>query len=374
MVENNSKKAVRYIDTSVHEEAKNRIRHVIDTFDTLAVCFSGGKDSLTILHIVEEVYKDLGISEPINVVFRDEELIPDDIVDFVLWHAAQPKYRFYYYCVQLKSSKFILGKTYTYIQWDENREWVRKKPDIAICEPGAVFDQYTMDEYCARPFPGKVAFITGIRADESLIRFQSCVSKKNENYINSTSSANVKLVKPIYDWTERDVFKYFYDRQIKYCPTYDKQMWNNQALRVATPLHAESSKNFDKLRTLYPVFYEQIISIFPEMLVQERYWKEYDRYGAIYSYPYGWKGILDYIKAEITDPAMRKLATSRVIEAAKTRKNHLAAGRYTENFGGYPMLYVFKAILAGSYKRTIQPTKKPTKEESAYEKRAAEVQ
>jgi 3'-phosphoadenosine 5'-phosphosulfate sulfotransferase (PAPS reductase)/FAD synthetase len=266
-----------------------------------------------------------------------------------------------------------LGKTYSYIQWDEGRNWIRKKPDIAICVPGKVFDQYTMDEYCARPFKGKVAFLTGVRADESLVRFRSCVNKKNENYINATSAPNVKLCKPIYDWSEKDIFRYFYDKNIRYCETYDKQMWNAQPLRVATPLHAESAKTFDKVRTLYPVFYEQIIDIFPEMLVQERYWKDYDRYGVIYRYPRGWKGVLDYIKDEITDKAQRKLATKRVVEAAKIRKSHLAAGRYTENFGGYPIMYVFKTILAGSFKRPIQPTKNPTKEEIAYEEAADHI-
>lgn len=368
------KKGVRYIGTDVYEESKNRIRHIINTFDTIAVCFSGGKDSLVTLHLVEEVYEELGITDPINVIFRDEEVIPDDIINFVLWHAKQAKYRFYYYAVQLRSNKFILGKTFSYIQWDESREWIRPKPEIAITETGVVFDQYAMDEYCARPFAGKVAFLTGIRADESIIRFQSCLNKKNENYINATKDPRVKLCKPIYDWSEKDIFKYFYDQEITYCETYDKQMWNAQPLRVATPLHAESAKIFRKVRTLYPVFYEQIISIFPEMLLQERYWEDFDRYGVIYQYPYGWNGVLNYIKAEITDPAMRKLAMSRVVEAAKTRKNHLDAGRYVENYGGYPIMYVFKNILAGSFKRAIQPCAHPTKEELEYEAKAAEVQ
>jgi 3'-phosphoadenosine 5'-phosphosulfate sulfotransferase (PAPS reductase)/FAD synthetase len=37
---------------------------------------------------------------------------------------------------------------------------------------------------------------------------------------------NVKLCKPLYDWEENDVFRYFYDRQIRYCPVYDSQLWS----------------------------------------------------------------------------------------------------------------------------------------------------
>ncbi len=62
------------------------MHHIINTFDKIFVCFSGGKDSLAVLHLVKEVYQELGINEKINVIFRDEEVIPDDIIDFVLWH------------------------------------------------------------------------------------------------------------------------------------------------------------------------------------------------------------------------------------------------------------------------------------------------
>lgn len=71
-----------YIDTDVYTEAKKRIRHIIETFDSILVCFSGGKDSLAVLCLVEEVYKEMGITRKIKVVFRDEELIPDDVVRF----------------------------------------------------------------------------------------------------------------------------------------------------------------------------------------------------------------------------------------------------------------------------------------------------
>ncbi len=364
----NAKTSVNYIATDVYTEAKKRIRHIINTFDKIFVCFSGGKDSLAVLHLVEEVYQELNINDKINVIFRDEEVIPDDIIDFVLWHTAQPQYRFYYYAVQLYSQKFILGQTYSYIQWDENRSWLRPKPDFAITCPGVIFDQYTMDAFCAKDHKGKLAFINGIRADESLVRFQSCMNKKNENYIAATKTPNVKLCKPIYDWSEKDIFKYFYDKKIKYCPVYDMQMWNRQPLRVATPLHAESAKMFKKLKTLYPVFYEQVIDIFPEMLEQERYWQELDRYGIIYTYPKSWSGIFQYIKDKIDDPKLRKLAFKRVFECIKTRENHLKANRYKDNYGGYPILYVFKQIIGGQFKRSIQPCKSPSKDELLYEK------
>lgn len=358
---------VRYIENNVYEEAKNRVKHIINTFDKIYVCFSGGKDSLVTLHLVEEVYNELGITDKINIIFRDEELIPDDVIAFVQSYYHSGKYNFNYYAVPLKSNKFILGKTYSYLQWDPDRKWIREKPPFAIADTnGEIFDQYTMDAFAVRGIKGKIALMTGIRADESIVRFRSCLNKKNENYINATDVNNVKLCKPIYDFTEKDIFKYLHDKNIKYCAIYDVQVWNKQDLRVSTPLHSESAKEFHKIRTAYPLFYQQLVDTFPEMLVQEKYWKELDRYGVIYKYERSWQGIFDYIDENL-EGAMNKLAKARVRKVIYARENRLKQGLGVNNLGGYPILYVFKVIVSGSFKRAIQPQPKPTKAEMEYE-------
>lgn len=359
----------QYIDVDVYTEAKNRIRHVINTFDKLFISFSGGKDSLAVLRLCEEVYQELGIKEKLNVVFRDEELIPDDVVEFVTKEYKSGKHNFYYYAVPLKSHKFIMGQSVEYIQWDPNRKWVRPKPNFAITlEAGddRVFDQYSMDQFVTQGHKGKIAILTGVRADESLVRLRATVNKKNENYINSTDVPNVKLVKPIFDWTQDDIFIYFYKQKIAYCGIYDAQILNGDSLRVSTPLHAESAKNFNKLKTLYPTFYQQIVDIFPEMIVQERYWKEYDRNAIVYQYEHSWDGIMQYINDNL-DGKDNALAKKRVFECKTIRENKMARGEGLHNLGGYPVLYVFKTILAGGYKRAIQPHAKPSKTYYEYE-------
>lgn len=363
-----SERVARYIDTNVYEEAKKRINHIIDTFDKVYVCFSGGKDSLVTLKLTEEVYQDRGIKEKINVIFRDEELIPDAVIEFVTSFYKSEKYNFYYYAVPLKSTKFILGKTYDYIQWDPNRKWLREKPSFAITvdDDSLVFDQYSMDEFCVRGVKGKIAFLNGIRADESIIRLGSCLSKKNENYINATQVNNVKLCKPIYDFNEKDIFKYLMIKNIKYCSIYDNQMWNGQVLRVATPLHSENSKEFKKIRTVYPKFYQQLIDLFPEMIVQENYWKELDRYGVIYQYPKSWQGIFQYIDDNL-EGNLNALAKQRVKQAIIGRESRLKKGLGKENLGGFPILYVFKCIVNGQFKRRIQVHITSTKAELEYE-------
>lgn len=358
-----------YIDNDVYVESKKRIKNIVETFDNVLVCFSGGKDSLVTLSLVEEVYRELGIKEKIKVVFRDEELIPDDVVNFVIEKYKSCKYDFRYYAIPLKSSKFILGKTYDYIQWDKDRKWLRQPPEFAIrLENYQVFDQYSADTFICKNEKGKVAMLTGMRADESLIRYSSCVQKIEDNYINNTKDKRIKLCKPIYDWSERDIFLYFYKNNVKYCNIYDMQLFNRQAFRVSTPLHAESSKQFDKIKTLYPVFYQQLVDLFPEMIVQERYWSEYDRNtNNLEQYPHTVSGIKKYITENIKDVHQRNLALKRLNTALKTRENKLQNGEGLANLGGYPLRYLFKAIMNGQYKRNIMPRAKADLKDFLYE-------
>lgn len=342
------------LNMNVYEAAKIRIREIIQTFDQVFVSFSGGKDSLVALNIVQEVYDDLGIKEKLKVIFRDEEVIPDDVIKFVqdIYHSG--RFDFRYFCIPLRSEKYVLGNKVEYVQWDKNRRHIREVPDFAITDWDHVYDQYNSGPITTGYAKGRKCVITGIRADESLMRYQGIIAKKNKPYIAASNEPDIFLGRVIYDFSEKDIFKYLYDHKIQYCEIYDKQMFNGEAMRVSTPLHAEAAKKLFKLKTIYPVFYDQLVSLFPDIEIQARYFRDIDRYAIIEKYPHTFEGIITYINDNI-DVSMQEIAMYRVMQTRKSRINNIAVGK--GRYGGYPVLYVFKAIVNGGYKRRILPKK-----------------
>jgi len=351
----------RYLDVDVYTAAKKRIKNALLDFDTCAVAFSGGKDSLATLKLVDEVRKENNMPGKTKVFFRDEELIPDTVISFVQSIYESGEYEFYYYAIPLESQKYILGDVKTYVQWDKDRKHLREPPPYAITlkdDEYRVMDQYSTDEYIAKNFTGSVAFFTGMRAAESLNRLQMFLkSTEKDNYIHKQAK-RIVTISPLYDWQEDDIFLYFFKSGIRYCGIYDQQMLNDEGLRVATPLHSEAAKKFHKIRTRDPTFYQQLIDLFPEMVVQERYQREYKNTNRtvrpLTDYPPTAQGVLQMIQENIKDPHQVKIAKDRALAAISGRESALKRDDAKANLGGYPLLYIMEQIANGSYKRYIK--------------------
>ncbi len=343
-----------YVDgLDVLTAARARIRRIFDLHDVVAVCFSGGKDSLCTLHLVWEEAQRRGQSQ-VHVVFRDEELIPSSVLDFVDHYRQLPWVAMRWFTIPLQASRFLLGQRLPYVQWDPARapgRWARSKPAHGInlaAGDTRIFDQHTTDAFVCEHLPpaGRVALCTGIRAAESLARFRACVNKLNDNYINASPYRRATLCKPIYDWSEHDVFRFFYEQQIRYCPVYDQQLWAGDALRVSTPFSPERAKLLDRLRSVDPMFFEQATRVFPDMLVQARYWSEWPRGALEREYGQDFAGVARYIDEVLEDPDVQtvaRAALTRILVKAQARPQ------------GYPPPHVFRWIEGGAYNRPLNP-------------------
>jgi hypothetical protein len=138
----------------------------------------------------------------------------------------------------------------------------------------------------------------------------------------------------------------------KLSPIYDAQVLAGVNLRVSTPLHVEASKRIGQLRTYSPVFYEQIMELFPEMLVQERYFNELDKEAILKRYGQDFNGVRAWIMENIDDEIWlhKALVELNVINSAEINSP-----------GAYPVDYVLKTFMNGGYKRHVLPQRKKAK-------------
>ena len=180
-----------FLDISCVDAARQRIRHVYDTFDTVCVQFSGGKDSTAVLYLAKEVHEERGLG-PVKVIFRDEEMVSPLVLEYVEMVRDFDWVDMEWYCLPYGGEVWVLGRRQPVVLWGDYREQegrlVREMPEGAIraesfgLEGGQPLPE-AVDFYTMQGKQGSVAFITGVRAAESMIRYRSLVQKLHEIYI-----------------------------------------------------------------------------------------------------------------------------------------------------------------------------------------------
>lgn len=323
-----------FLDINCVEAARQRIRHVYDTFDTVCVQFSGGKDSTAILYLAKEVHEERGLG-PVKVIFRDEEMVSPSVIKFVEEVRNYDWVDMEWYCLPVGQEVWVLGRREYCLLWSEKRRkegrLVRQMPEWAITaehfslNPNEQIPQ-SVDYYQMQGKKGKVAFITGVRANESMIRYRSCVQKLHENYIvhpfKLPKSVPLKFAKVIYDWTTADVLKFITEEHnANYCRYYDLAAITGSNTRVGIPLHAVAIRRIGDVLQTEPQFFDELVRCFPHIDAQRRWWSQFDIEKLIKRYSdRGWDGVRQCIEENFITPGKQMRARSF---AAEFRKKHV---------------------------------------------------
>jgi predicted phosphoadenosine phosphosulfate sulfurtransferase len=339
-----------YLDISCVDAARERMRHVYDTFDTVCVQFSGGKDSTAALYLAKEIHEERGLG-PVKVIFRDEEMVSPSVVRFVDQVRNYDWVDMEWYCLPQSQEIWVLGRREYCLLWSGMRQkqgrLIRPIPDWAIraehfgLDPDKKIPE-SIDYYTMQGKKGKVAFITGVRANESMIRYRSCVQKLHENYIvipyKMRKNIPLRFAKVIYDWTTDDVFKFITEEHdASYCDYYDYAALTGSNSRVGIPLHAVAIRRIGDVVATEPEFYDRLVACFPQIDAQRRWWPEFDIEAVIMRYAKnGWEGVKECIEDNVLTPGLKKRAMAY---ASEFRKKH------AKDPNSYPLHWLIRNIL-----------------------------
>lgn len=268
----------KHLGVDVVHAARERIKKIFKNNLPVLVSFSGGKDSIVLADIV---YK-LAISGQIDkslieVVFIDEEAVYDEVIELTKkWRKKfmSAGIKFTWYCIEVKHFNALntLADEESFICWDRFKkdDWIRPMPDFAVKDHPLLIPR--KDNY--QSFMGRVneiegsLSIMGTRAAESVQRLTNFAKQ-------ITPFARDVRTSPIYDMTDKDVWKYIKDNNLEIPNVYENLYrigTGKNQLRMSQFFSIDTVKSLTKLDEIYPNLMNRIKKREPNAYIVQLYW------------------------------------------------------------------------------------------------------
>lgn len=257
----------KYLGTDVFNQAIDRMVALYKDGHRVVVSFSAGKDSNVCLEICRIAARETG-RLPVEVVLRDEEIMYPGTYEYAERVAADPEIKFNWLVARQPIINVFNRKEPYWWVFDERlkpEEWVRQPPAIAQFIPQKSIDQMTIPDRFP-PAEGKTLFaVIGLRISESRGRMYGLFS--SGGYLTGANKYGVRGCRPIYDWTDGDVWKAIGDNKWDYNRAYDVMQASGiprNRLRIAPPsMNAAGVSELSKAAAAWPLWFNKVCKRLP---------------------------------------------------------------------------------------------------------------
>lgn len=268
---------------NVYEAFQLRMDYIFKEFDNIFLCFSGGKDSGLLLHLVMDYVKRNGITKTVGLFHQDMEAQYELTTRYVtaMYEKFLNRVEPYWFCVPMATRTAVSNYEMYWFPWDDEKQdiWLRSMPTMPYVyglsnNPMTTY-QYRMGYkahatqfgswYKDTHGGGKTIALLGLRAEESLHRYSAIINKKydykGEKWITE-SSENVWTASPLYDWNVEDVWiansRFGYDYNKLYDMFYLAGL-SLKEMRVASPFSDEAKQSLSLYRAIEPETWARLV-------------------------------------------------------------------------------------------------------------------
>lgn len=275
----------KYTEQTVYEALQERLELLFREFDNIFVSFSGGKDSGLLLNLVLDYRNQYYPDKSIGVFHQDFEAqytVTTQYVERTFERLEHEKnVELFWVCLPMATRTALSSYEMYWYPWDDTKEdiWVRSMPEHSYVinlqnNPVTTYKYRMHQEDLAKQFcrwyreshgNRKTVCLLGIRANESLQRYNGFVHKKygyNGECWISKLFKDTWTASPLYDWTTSDVwhanYLFDYDYNHLYDLYYKAGLKPNQ-MRVASPFNDYAKDCLNMYRVIEPQVWAKLV-------------------------------------------------------------------------------------------------------------------
>lgn len=272
-----------YQEKNVYEAFLERMDFIFHEFDNIYISFSGGKDSGLLLNLVMDYMRQRGINHRIGLFHQDFEAQYEKTTEYVtrMFEKYAPSMDAYWCCLPMASKTSLSNYQIFWYPWaEEDRDkWVRPMPEnpwvVNLSKnPFGFYKLKMLQEDLYKQFGrwyrdhcggGRTIGLVGVRADESLHRYNAIINKrypyKGQAWITN-SFKDVYSASPLYDWSVQDIWvangRFGYDYNRLYDLFYKAGQTIDQ-MRVASPFNEWAIQSLNLYRVIEPKTWAKLV-------------------------------------------------------------------------------------------------------------------